>query len=52
MHDDYYQNTLYQLQDKVLEMVGKLPVEFYLTGSTALSRTYLHHRYSDDLDFL
>jgi len=51
MHDDYYQNTLYPLQDKVLEIVGKLPVEFYLTGGTALSRAYLHHRYSDDLDF-
>lgn len=51
MHDDYYQNTLYPLQDKVLEIVSKLPVEFYLTGGTALSRAYLHHRYSDDLDF-
>jgi hypothetical protein len=51
MHDDYYQNTLYPLQDKVLEIIGKLPVGFYLTGGTALSRAYLHHRYSDDLDF-
>ncbi len=51
MHDDYYQNTLYPIQDKVLEIVGKLPVGFYLTGGTALSRAYLHHRYSDDLDF-
>ncbi|MEE4355020.1 MAG: nucleotidyl transferase AbiEii/AbiGii toxin family protein [Desulfococcaceae bacterium] len=24
---------------------------FYLTGGTALSRCYFHHRYSDDLDF-
>ena len=23
---------------------------FYLTGGTAVSRGYLHHRYSDDLD--
>ena len=51
MHDDYYRNTLYPLQDKVLEIVSKLPVGFYLTGGTALSRAYLHHRYSDDLDF-
>lgn len=51
MQDDYYQNTLYPLQDKVLEIIGKLPVGFYLTGGTALSRAYLHHRYSDDLDF-
>jgi Nucleotidyl transferase AbiEii toxin, Type IV TA system len=51
MHADYYQNTLYPLQDKVLKIVEILPVEFYLTGGTALSRAYLHHRYSDDLDF-
>jgi hypothetical protein len=51
MHDDYYQNILYPLQDKVLKIVAKLPVEFYLTGGTALSRAYLNHRYSDDLDF-
>ncbi|MDD4374261.1 MAG: nucleotidyl transferase AbiEii/AbiGii toxin family protein [Bacteroidales bacterium] len=51
MHDAYYQNTLYPLQDKILETVGKLPVGFYLTGGTALSRAYLYHRYSDDLDF-
>jgi len=35
----------------VLNIVEKLPVDFYLTGGTALSRVYLHHRYSDDLDF-
>jgi hypothetical protein len=51
MHDDYYQNILYPLQDKVLKIVTELPVEFYLTGGTALSRAYLNHRYSDDLDF-
>ena len=51
MHDDYYQNTLYPLQDKVLDIAGKLSVGFYLTGGTALSRAYLHHRYSDDLYF-
>lgn len=28
-----------------------LPVDFYLTGGTVLSRWYLNHRYSDDLDF-
>jgi predicted nucleotidyltransferase component of viral defense system len=27
-------------------------VNFYLTGGTALSRFYLNHRYSDDLDFV
>lgn len=35
----------------MLEIVSGLPVEFYLTGGTALSRAYLHHRHSDDLDF-
>jgi hypothetical protein len=32
-------------------MIEQLPVDFYLTGGTALSRAYLNHRYSDDLDF-
>ena len=31
--------------------MSNLPVDFYLTGGTALSRAFLHHRYSDDLDF-
>lgn len=31
--------------------MGVLPVDFYLTGGTSLSRAYLNHRYSDDLDF-
>jgi hypothetical protein len=51
MQKNYYQNTLYPLQDRVLRMMEKLPVDFYLTGGTALSRAYLNHRYSDDLDF-
>lgn len=51
MHDDYFQNILYPLQDKVFKIVAQLPVDFYLTGGTALSRAYLHHRYSNDLDF-
>jgi len=25
--------------------------QFYLTGGTALAAFYLHHRYSEDLDF-
>ncbi|MBN2349613.1 MAG: nucleotidyl transferase AbiEii/AbiGii toxin family protein [Bacteroidales bacterium] len=51
MQKDYYRNILYPLQNKVLKMMGRLPVDFYLTGGTALSRAYLNHRYSDDLDF-
>jgi hypothetical protein len=51
MQRDYYQNTLYPLQDKILKVIATLPVDFYLTGGTVLSRVYLNHRYSDDLDF-
>jgi hypothetical protein len=51
MRADYYQNIVYPLQDKVLKIIGDLPVGFYLTGGTVLSRAYLNHRHSDDLDF-
>lgn len=51
MQKNYYQNILYPLQDKILCIIEKLPVDFYLTGGTALGRAYLNHRYSDDLDF-
>lgn len=51
MSEKFYQNKLYPLQDKVLRIVEKLDVDFYLTGGTSLSRCYLQHRYSDDLDF-
>lgn len=50
MHEKYYHQLLYPLQDKILAVVEQLPVDFYLTGGTALSRGYLNHRYSDDLD--
>lgn len=42
---------LYALQDEVLAALFEEPSGFYLTGGTALSRFYLNHRYSDDLDF-
>lgn len=48
---EYYKD-LYILQDKVLEIIDNVKVDFYLTGGTALSRFYLNHRYSDDLDFV
>ena len=51
MPQDYYENILYPLQDKILELVSLAKTDFYLTGGTALSRFYLNHRYSDDLDF-
>jgi predicted nucleotidyltransferase component of viral defense system len=44
-------SELYRLQNRVLTEMGKLEVPFYLTGGTALSRCYLDHRWSDDLDF-
>ncbi len=43
--------SLYKLQDKVLQVLAGHLGRFYLTGGTALGRFYLHHRFSDDLDF-
>jgi predicted nucleotidyltransferase component of viral defense system len=42
---------LYELQDRVMDIVFGLGSEFYLTGGTCLSRFYQAKRYSDDLDF-
>ena len=46
-----YYNKLYNLQDKILDIVFKNSTEFYLTGGTCLHRFYVNLRYSDDLDF-
>ena len=51
MPEKFYSNKIYPLQDKILKHVKSLNVDFYLTGGTALSRCYLQHRYSEDLDF-
>jgi len=51
MDKEFYFARLYPLQDRVLETIGSLDTQFYLTGGTASSRGYLHHRFSDDLDF-
>ena len=51
MHETYYFNRLYPLQDNVLKIIHGCKTDFYLTGGTALSRHYLQHRFSDDLDF-
>lgn len=51
MPEKYYQDKLFPFQDEILHLVQEEKVPFYLTGGTALSRCYLHHRYSDDLDF-
>jgi hypothetical protein len=50
MHRIDYQG-LYALQDEVFRTVFPEGCGFYLSGGTALSRFYLNHRYSDDLDF-
>jgi len=50
MDHSFYQNKLYPLQDEILSLISELHLPFYLTGGTALSRHYLNHRYSDDLD--
>ncbi len=47
-YKEYY-SDLYALQDGVFQIIKDY--DFYLTGGTALSRFYLNHRYSDDLDF-
>ncbi len=49
MLKDY--EALYALQDEALALTFEEPLGFYLSGGTALSRFYLGHRYSDDLDF-
>lgn len=46
----YYFDRLYPFQDDVLRVVSAVETEFHLTGGTALSRVYLQHRFSDDLD--
>lgn len=46
----YYFKFLYPFQDDVLALVKEANTGFYLTGGTALSRAYLNHRFSDDLD--
>ncbi|MGD8659174.1 MAG: nucleotidyl transferase AbiEii/AbiGii toxin family protein [Desulfobacterales bacterium] len=51
MPDKSYYNKLYAFQDEIMNIVQRQEVDFYLTGGTALSRCYLNHRYSDDLDF-
>ncbi|MDE3059130.1 MAG: nucleotidyl transferase AbiEii/AbiGii toxin family protein [Bacteroidota bacterium] len=51
MSETFYLETLYPLQDSVLHVIDSAGSDFYLTGDTALSRCYLQHRYSDDLDF-
>jgi len=51
LQKEYYINKLYPFQDEIFGAINSLEVNLYLTGGTALSRFYLNHRYSDDLDF-
>ena len=51
MLEEYYIHKLYPLQDIAIKIMGSIDTKFYLTGGTALSRFYLNHRYSEDLDF-
>lgn len=46
------QKKVYQAQDVILAALKKVrPFSFVLSGGTALSRFYFHHRFSEDLDF-
>jgi predicted nucleotidyltransferase component of viral defense system len=51
MPSQYYEESLYPLQDGVLDILSRSGTDFFLTGGTALSRAHYNHRYSDDLDF-
>ena len=51
LRSQYYEETLYPLQDGVLNIIYQSGTDFFLTGGTALSRAYYNHRYSDDLVF-
>lgn len=50
MDNTFYFEKFYPLQDGVLRVITDAGTGFYLTGGTAASRAYLHHRFSDDLD--
>lgn len=50
MDREGYFGKLYPLPDAVLAAFARAETEFYLTGGTAASRAYLHHRFSEDLD--
>ncbi|RUM44149.1 MAG: hypothetical protein DSY35_02550 [Desulfurobacterium sp.] len=48
---ELYEKVIYVAQDRILNALGRaFENAFYLTGGTALSRFYFHHRLSEDLD--
>lgn len=51
IYSEFYEESLYPLQNGVLNTIKTLNVPFYLSGGTALSRGYYNHRHSEDLDF-
>ncbi len=51
MDSGFYLDQLYPFQDQVLRIINGVETGFYLTGGTALSRGYINHRFSEDLDF-
>jgi len=50
MDKAFYFERLYPFQNEVLQLINKEDTPFYLTGGTAVSRGFLNHRFSDDLD--
>jgi hypothetical protein len=50
MGQAFYLERLYPFQDQALSVLSRVETGFYLTGGTALSRGYINHRFSDDLD--
>jgi len=46
----FFLDQLYPLQDRALTVIDECGTDFYLTGGIALSRGYLNHRFSEDLD--
>ena len=51
MNKSIYIRQLYPLQNQVVKIINEAETNFYLTEGTALSRGYLDHRFSDDLDY-
>ena len=50
-YEKFYEESLYPLQNGILQTLAPVCGSvLFLTGGTALSRFYFHHRYSDDLD--
>lgn len=49
MNRDFYFDALYPLQERVLRSLSGLDTGFYLSGGTAASRGYLHHRFGEKL---